>query len=154
MIFKTKHIFINLLFLILILLQACQLKEAKNKHGIVFLENRAKKLTINYSNTNDVINIIGQPHSTGINNQLNWIYIERVFSRGKFHKLGKNVLTSNNVLVLTFDKFGILKEKKFLNKEDLNKLSFSEEITENDLAKKSFVEKFLNSIKSKMYRNR
>ncbi len=154
MIFKTKHIFINLLFLILILLQACQLKEAKNKHGIAYLENRAKKLIINYSNTNDVINIVGQPHSKGINNELNWIYIERVFSRGKFHKLGKNVLTTNNVLVLTFNKFGILKEKKFLDKEDLNKLSFSNEITENDLAKKSFVEKFLNSIKSKMYRNK
>ena len=133
------------MFLILIFLQACQLKEAKNKHGIVFLENRAKKLTINYSNTNDVINIVGQPHSKSINNE---------FTKGKFHKLGKNVLTTSNVLVLTFDKFGILKEKKFLNKEDLNKLSFSDEITENDLAKKSFVEKFLNSIKSKMYRNK
>ena len=154
MIFKTKHIFIKFLFLILIFLQACQLKEAKNKHGIVFLENRAKKLTINYSNTNDVINIVGQPHSKSINNEFSWIYIERVFSKGKFHKLGKNVLTTSNVLVLTFDKFGILKEKKFLNKEDLNKLSFSDEITENDLAKKSFVEKFLNSIKSKMYRNK
>tara|TARA_Y100001958_G_C21153905_1_gene489387 strand:- start:271 stop:735 length:465 start_codon:yes stop_codon:yes gene_type:complete len=154
MIFKTKHIFIKFLFLILIFLQACQLKEAKNKHGIVFLENRAKKLTINYSNTNDVINIVGQPHSKSINNEFSWIYIERVFSKGKFHKLGKNVLTTSNVLVLTFDKFGILQEKKFLNKEDLNKLSFSNEITENDLAKKSFVEKFLNSIKSKMYRNK
>ena len=112
------------------------------------------KLTVNYSNTNDVINIIGQPHSKGINDDLNWIYIERVYSRGKFHKLGKNVLTTNNVLVLIFDKFGILKDKKFLNKEDLNELSFSNKITENDLARKSFVEKFLNSIKSKMYRNK
>ena len=99
------------MFLILIFLQACQLKEAKNKHGIVFLENRAKKLTINYSNTNDVINIVGQPHSKSINNEFSWIYIERVFSKGKFHKLGKNVLTTSNVLVLTFDKFGILQEK-------------------------------------------
>ena len=63
-------------------------------------------------------------------------------------------MTTNNVLVLIFDKFGILKDKKFLNKEDLNELSFSNKITENDLARKSFVEKFLNSIKSKMYRNK
>tara|TARA_Y200000002_G_scaffold383038_1_gene402747 strand:- start:2156 stop:2620 length:465 start_codon:yes stop_codon:yes gene_type:complete len=154
MIFNSKHNLLKFLILILIFLQACQLKEAKNKHGIVFLENRAAKLTVNYSNTNDVINIIGQPHSKGINDDLNWIYIERVYSRGKFHKLGKNVLTTNNVLVLIFDKFGILKDKKFLNKEDLNELSFSNKITENDLARKSFVEKFLNSIKSKMYRNK
>ena len=154
MIFKTKHFYIKFIFFILILLQGCQLNEAKNKHGIVFLENRADKLKINYSNTNDVLNIIGEPHSKSVNNQFEWIYIERVFSRGKFHKLGKNVLTSNNVLVLSFNKYGILKQKKFLNKNDLKKLSFTEEITENNLAKKSFVEKLLNSIKEKMYRNR
>ena len=154
MIFKTKHFYIKSIFFILILLQGCQLNEAKNKHGIVFLENRADKLKINYSNTNDVLNIIGEPHSKSVNNQFEWIYIERVFSRGKFHKLGKNVLTSNNVLVLSFNKYGILKQKKFLNKNDLKKLSFTEEITENNLAKKSFVEKLLNSIKEKMYRNR
>ncbi len=106
---------------------------------------------INQSNTNDVIDIIGQPHSKSFKNELDWIYIERVFEKGKFYKLGKNELKTNNVLVLSFDKFGILKEKKLLNKDDLNKLSFSSEITENDLAKKSFVEKFLNSIKAKMY---
>tara|TARA_X000000950_G_C13691538_1_gene568282 strand:- start:179 stop:643 length:465 start_codon:yes stop_codon:yes gene_type:complete len=154
MIFKTKHFYIKSIFFILILLQGCQLNEAKNKHGIVFLENRSNKLKINYSNTNDVVNIIGEPHSKAVNNQLEWIYIERVFTRGKFHKLGKNVLSSNNVLVLSFNKYGILKQKKFLDKNDLKKLSFSDEITENNLAKKSFVEKFLNSIKEKMYRNR
>ena len=40
------------------------------------------------------------------------------------------------------------------NKDDLKNLTFSKEITENDLAKKSFAEKFLNSIKSKMYGNK
>ena len=141
----------KLFILILIFISACQLNEAKNKHGIVFLENRAQKLTINQSNTNDVISIIGQPHSKSFKNNLDWIYIERVFEKGKFHKLGKNVLKTNNVLILSFNKYGILKRKQFLDKNDLNKLSFSDEITENDLARKSFVEKFLNSIKTKMY---
>ena len=151
--FRFKY-FINKFLIVIFFLQACQLNEAKNKHGIAFLENRSNKLTINKSNTNDVIRIIGQPHSKGISSESSWIYIERVFEKGKFHKLGKNVLTKNNVLVLEIDNYGILKNKKFLNKNDLNKLSFSEEITQNDLAKKSFVEKFLNSIKAKMYGNR
>ena len=43
---------------------------------------------------------------------------------------------------------------KFLTQDDLNKLSFSKDITDNDLAKKSFVEKFLSSIKAKMYSNK
>jgi hypothetical protein len=36
----------------------------------------------------------------------------------------------------------------------MNKLKFSNMATENELSKKSFVEKFLNSIKAKMYGNR
>ena len=154
MLFKIHHFKTILTTLIIILLQGCQLNDAKNKHGIVFLENRSKKLMVNLSNINDAVNIIGQPHSKGANNELDWIYIERVFEKGKFYKLGQNVLRENNVLVLTFDKYGILKTKKFFTKEDLNKLSFSNEVTKNDLAKKSFVEKFLNSIKEKMYSNR
>ena len=42
---------------------------------------------------------------------IDWIYIERVLTKGEFHKLGQNVLKENNVLVLTFDKYGILKIK-------------------------------------------
>ena len=151
MFFKFEHFLHKLFILILLFISGCQLNEAKNKHGIVFLENRAQKLTINQSNTNDVISIIGQPHSKSFKNNLDWIYIERVFEKGKFHKLGKNVLKTNNVLILSFNKYGILKRKQFLDKNDVNKLSFSDEITENDLARKSFVEKFLNSIKTKMY---
>ena len=47
-----------------------------------------------------------------------------------------------------------IKPSQIVLKEDLNKLVFSNQVTENDLAKKSFVEKFLNSIKEKMYSNR
>ena len=143
-----------MIIIIFILFQGCQLNHSKNKHGIAFLENRANKVKINLSNTNDVINLIGQPHSKSHNNELEWIYIERVFQKGKFHKLGRNVLIENNVLILGFDKYGILRNKKLLDKNDIKKLSFSEEITENNLAKKSFVEKFLNSMKSKMYGNK
>jgi len=152
---KTEHLINKILLLIILLfLLGCQLNQSKNKHGIVFLKNRSDKLLVNKSNINDVINIIGHPHSKSSSNELSWIYIERVFEKGKFHKLGKNVLKENNILVLNFNKYGILEDKKFLDKNDLNKISFSQEITTNDLAKKSFVEKFLNSIKSKIYSNR
>ena len=138
----------SLLFIILI---GCQIKEASNTHGILFLENRLNKLSINKTNKNDVINIIGQPHSKSISNENEWIYIERVFVKGKFHKLGQNVLKSNNVLYLEFDKFGILKNKKLFDKDDLKKISFSSKETKNDLSKRSFVEGLFSSLKKKMY---
>ena len=143
------------LFLFLfIILTACQLQEPTKNHGIVFLENRAKKLTINKSNKNDVIKIIGQPHSKSISDDNVWIYLERTLTKGKYHKLGQHVLKKNNTLVLKFDKFGILKDKKIYNKENTNKVAFSEKKTKNELSKKSFVETFLSSVKQKMYGNR
>ena len=39
--------------------------------------------------------------------------LERVLTKGEYHKLGKNILKSNNVLILEFDKYGILKKKIF-----------------------------------------
>ena len=54
-------------------------------------------------------------------------------------------------MVLTFDKFGVLKEKDFYDKKKIANIKFTKEITENNLSDKSFVEEFLQSIRTKMY---
>ena len=140
-----------MLFFILI---GCQLQEPNKNHGIVFLENRAKKLIINESNKNDVIKIMGQPHSKSVDDQDIWIYLERTLGKGKYHKLGKHILKTNNTLVLSFDKYGVLETKQIYKKEDVQKILFSKKTTKNEMTKKSFVESFLSSVRSKMYRNR
>jgi len=150
MFFKCNHNFI-LLFIFTILI-GCQLQDPNNNHGIVFLENRSKKLIVNKSNKNDVLALIGQPHSISIGNDSEWFYIERILTKGEFHKLGQNILKENNVLVLNFDKYGILQYKKMLNKNDMKKVKFSEKNTKNELAQKSFLEKFLTSLKTRMYK--
>ena len=154
MFFSIKNHFVRLFVFLFIILTACQLQEPTKNHGIVFLENRSNQLTINKSNKNDVIKIIGQPHSKSINDDDIWIYVERTLTKGKYHKLGQHVLKKNNTLVLKFDKFGILKDKKIYNKDNTNKIAFSEKKTKNELSKKSFVESFLSSVKQKMYGNR
>ena len=143
------------MFIVLfIILTSCQLQEPTKNHGIVFLENRSKQLIINKTNKNDVIKIIGQPHSKSINDDNIWIYLERTLGKGKYHKLGQHVLKKNNTLVLKFDKFGVLESKIIYDKSNTNKIAFSEKRTENKLSKKSFVESFLSSVKQKMYGNR
>ena len=132
----------------------CKLQEPLKTHGIIFLENRAAKLTINQSNKNDTVKILGQPQIKSEEVSDSWIYVERILSKGKYHKLGKHVMKENNVLVLHFDKFGILEEKEYYGKDDINKIKFSEGFTENQMTRKSFVQKFLQSVKSKMYRNK
>ena len=144
------HFSIFLIFLLSILL-SCQLQEPTKNHGIVFLKNRSNKLMIEKHNKNDVIKLMGQPHSKSFDDEDNWLYIERVLTKGKYHKLGKHVLKSNNVLELSFNKYGVLKSKKLYDKNNINTLKFSNKKTENELTKKSFIETFLSSVKSKMY---
>ena len=144
----------KVIIILSIILSGCKVQDPLKSHGILYLENRAKKLAINKTNKNDVVRIIGQPHIKSELESNSWIYLERTLSKGKYHELGRHKLTENNVLVLDFNKFGILKGKEFLKKEDINKIKFSKKETENDLSKKSFVQSFLQSIKQKMYGNR
>jgi outer membrane protein assembly factor BamE (lipoprotein component of BamABCDE complex) len=146
-----------LFVLIFIILIGCKLQEPLKSHGIIYLENRSKQLTVNVSNNNDVIKTIGKPHikeeeldSTSVT----WIYFERTLTKGQYHKLGQHVLKENNVLVLSFNKYGVLTNKNFITKEAINKIKFSKKNTENRLSQKSFVQKFLQSIKQKMYGNK
>ena len=154
MFFKFKYHNNKFLVYLFIILVNCQFQEPTKNHGILFLENRSNQLKAELNNKNDVVRLLGQPHTKSISNVDDWIYIERVMTKGSYHRLGQNVLKSSNVLVLTFDKYGVLKEKRFLNKNDIKKMTFSKKETENNLSKKSFVESFLSSVKTKMYGNR
>tara|TARA_B100001769_G_C22032671_1_gene554879 strand:- start:513 stop:977 length:465 start_codon:yes stop_codon:yes gene_type:complete len=145
--YHKKLIFLIILFI----LNACKLQEPYNNHGIVNLAKRSDLITINKSNKNDVIKLVGSPHTVSIDNNDEWIYFERVLTKGEFHKLGQNILKENNVLFLKFNKFGIVEDKKLIGKDSKNKLTFSENTTENTLTQKSFVQKFLSSLRNKMY---
>ena len=138
------------IFLLFILVN-CKLQEPIKPHGIIFLDNRAKKLITNKSNKNDVIKVLGSPQIVEDKNKLTWIYIERILTKGKYHKLGRHVLKENNILVLKFDKYGILTNKILYDKEKIKKMDFSKKETEHSLTNKSFVQKFLQSVKQKMY---
>ena len=149
-----KNHFIIVFLSFFIILTSCKLQEPYKNHGIVYLKNRSDKLQINSTNKNDVIQIIGQPHSKSINNENEWFYIERILTKGEYHKLGQNILKENNILVLNFDKYGVLQNKTFLDKNSKNKILFSGKETTNELTQKSFIERFLSSVRTKMYGNR
>ena len=152
---KTKHFSKNILIIIfLFFLVNCQLQEPKKLHGINYLENRENLLIINKSNKNDVVNILGSPHSISINDDNKWFYFERMITRGKLYKLGRNVLKKNNILEIEFDKYGILLSKKLYTKDDMKKVKISKKQTENTVSQKSFIDSFLSSIKQKMYGQR
>ena len=151
---SKKHFKSIYIIFFLFLLNNCQLKEPIKPHGINFLENREKTLITGKTNQNDIIKLIGHPHSTSIKDNNTWIYFERTITRGKLIKLGQNVLKENNVLELKFDKYGILTSKKIYNKKNMNVVKYSKKETENDVSQQSFIGKFLSSVKQKMYGKR
>ena len=64
--------------------------------------------------------------------------------------LGRSYLKKNNVLVLEFDKYGILAKKEFYNKKKMKKISFAKSVTENEIRKENFIQGFLSSVRQKM----
>ena len=145
---------VYLLVIILFFITACQQNEVIKTHGIAYLDKREKLIIINKSNKNDTVNILGQPSTRGMTDDNLWIYIERTITRGKLLKFGRNYIKKNNVLVLEFDKYGILKKKEFYDKEKMKKVDFAKNITENDIRKQNFIYSFLSSIRQKMLTKR
>ena len=143
-----KYIYLSVI--ILFFITACQQKEVTKTHGIAYLEKREKLIVVNKTNKNDTINVLGQPSTKGMTDDNLWIYIERTITRGSLLKLGRNYLKKNNVLVLEFDKYGILTKKEFYNKKKMKKISFAKNITENEIRKENFIQGFLSSVRQKM----
>ena len=133
---------------------SCKQNEVLKTHGVAYLEKREKLIAVNKSNKNDTIAIFGQPSTKGMVDDNLWIYIERTRTRGKLLKFGQNYLKKNNVLVLEFDKYGILKKKEFYNKDNMKKVTFDKKITENELRKENFIHSFLSSVRQKMLTKR
>mgnify|MGYP001167889774 CR=1 FL=1 len=141
----------NILFITLTLfLFNCSLNKVVHHHGIHNLDKKQSKLKINYTNKNDIFNLIGPPSTKSSFDNDVLIYLERKTSSSKLSKLGKRKLLVNNVLVLEIDTKGMLVSKEFFNKEDMKKIQFDEEITQTNYSKKSFVYNFLYSLRQKI----
>jgi outer membrane protein assembly factor BamE (lipoprotein component of BamABCDE complex) len=140
----------KILLLSLMLLSSCTLDRIVKHHGVHNLEKKQEKLKINITNKNEIIKLMGPPSTKSFFENDVYIFIERKTSSSKITKLGKKELLINDVLVLEIDKRGLLADKKFYNKEDMNKIDFSNQITNANYSKKSFIYNFLFSLRQKI----
>jgi len=132
----------------------CGQDQVIKTHGVAYLNKRESLIIVNVANKNDTISILGQPSTKGMVDDNLWIYIERTRTRGKLLKLGRNYLLKNNVLILEFDKYGILQRKEFYSKKDMNEIKFAKNETVNELRKENFIYSFLSSVRQKMLTKR
>ena len=138
-----------ILFLFLIL-SNCSLKPVINHHGVPNLDKKKNLVSINKSNKNDIVKILGNPSTKSkFDNDL-WIYIERQQTQSKLKNLGRMKLIKNNVLVLEINKYGILEKKIFYDINDLKNLKIAEATTEAGFKKNSFIYNFMSSMRQKI----
>jgi len=140
----------KILLLSIIFLASCSLNKVVQNHGVHNLEDKQKKLKVDYSHKNDIVKLIGPPSTQSIFDSEVFIYIERKTSNSKILKFGKKELIVNNVLILELDNKGILISKNFYNKNDMNKIVFDNDITGVNYTKKSFIYNFLSTLRSKI----
>ena len=93
------------------------------------MELKEKKLIVNETNKNDIIKILGPPSvESKFDNEV-LFFIERKITNSSTFRIGKQVITTNNVLVIEIDSYGILKKKDFYDLTKMNDLKFSENKT-------------------------
>ena len=120
-------------------------------HGVPFLEKKQQKLTLHSSNKNDITKLLGPPSTKSTFDNDLWVYIERKTTNStRLLKFGQRELLINNVLILELDTKGMLVKKDFYNKENMEKLKFSKDITQISYSKRSFVYDFLSSMRQKI----
>ena len=93
---------------------------------------------------------MGPPSTTSIFNENLLIYIERKISSSKISKLGGKELLDNNTLLVEIDDGGLVIDKLFLNKESMNKMIFSTNVTLKSYSDKSLIYKILTSMREKI----
>jgi len=142
-----KFFFIIVIFFII---TNCTLNKVVKHHGIHFLDEKQKKLTLTTTNRNDILSLLGPPSTKSSFDNDIWIYIERKTSKKSLITLGKKKLITNNVLVLEINNKGLLVKKDFFNINDMNKVKFSEENTAITYSKRSFVYDFLSGMRQKI----
>jgi len=141
---------IILLLSIFLTIANCSIQKAIKHHGVHKLELKEKKLILNISNKNDIIKILGPPSVESKFNTEVLFFIERKISNKSSFKLSKQVIITNNVLVVELDNYGILKNKDFYDLTKMNDLKFSKKITTVDYTKDSFIYNFLSSMRQKL----
>ena len=139
-----------ILLIIFVFVTNCKFDKIVNSHGVHYLDKKQKELIVQFSNKNDIIQLLGPPATKSkFNNDL-WIYIERKKTRTTLLKFGKKKIFANNVLLLEIDNKGLLAKKDFFDINDMKIINFSDDKTENTNSKKSLVYDFLSSMRQRM----
>ncbi len=138
-----------LLFLVFLFTLNCSINKVSNTHGFSLLEKKFEEITLNKNNKNDIKKIIGPPSSVSNFDDI-WFYIERKKTNQSIYKLGKKKIYSNNIIIIEFNKMGIVSNKEFLDLNKMNDIIIAEKITNKKFSQNNTVYNILSSLREKL----
>ena len=143
---------IRLLYIIIfsLIVTNCSFKPVVKHHGVPFLEKKQSSLIVNKTNKNEIMEILGNPSTKSKFDNDVWIYIERQQTQSNLKNLGRMKIYKNDILIIEIDKYGVLKNKQFYNKDDMRKVKIAEATTESGFKKKTFIYEFMSSMRQKV----
>ena len=94
--------------------------------------------------------LLGTPSTKSTFDNDLWIYIERKTDHSSLRKLGQEKIITNNVLLLEINTKGLLKKKTFLDFNDMRNVKFTEQTTNTNYKKNTFIYNFLSSVRQKI----
>ena len=139
-----------LIFILILITTSCTNNKVVKNHGLNALMLKEKNIEVSKSNKNDILNTIGKPSSISLFDENTWFYMQRELENKSFLTLGKQKITTNNVLEINFNDYGIVDNKLVYLIDDMNDIKISEEKTTNQYQSKSYFGKLLNSMKQKI----
>ena len=139
-----------ILILIFLSTLSCAKDKVRNNHGTLSLEKKYNKISINKTNSNEILSIFGPPSTKSNFDNNIWIYIERKKANRSIFKLGTQKIEHNNIVIIEINKRGLVIKKDFLDINDMKDYKFSENSTETSYNKNSYISGVIKSIKTKI----
>ncbi len=121
-----------------------------NYHGIKLLETKINKIELNKTNKNDLIKLIGEPSTISDFDKNEWFYFERLKTNQSLFKLGAQKIKKNNILIVKFNQYGVVENKKILDINNMNDLKELKDITYKDFENKNMLYSVFSSLREKI----
>ena len=139
-----------ILIIIFLFIVNCSGNKVSNFHGSKQLETKFNIIKVNKTNKNDLVKLIGPPSSVSDFDNNKWFYIERLKTNQSLIKLGNQKIEKNNVLIVQLDNFGIVREKKLLDLENMKDIKYLNTTTEKDFKNESILYNIFSSLREKI----
>ena len=127
----------------------CSINKVSNLHGYRSMEDKFEKIIPAKSNKNDLRKLIGPPSSVSKFDDI-WFYIERKKTNQTLLKLGKKKLAKNNILIIEFNKMGMVLNKELLNLDNMNDIKKAEATTNKKFDQDNVLSDILSTLREKI----